>query len=50
VTKGVVTAKAEVVSREGRRLTGKATVYDEEGRAVMEFSSTFKISKDTQIK
>ena len=50
VTKGIVTAKAEVVSREGRRLEGKATLYDEEGRAVMEFCSTFKVSKDTQIK
>jgi uncharacterized protein (TIGR00369 family) len=50
VTKGIVTAKAEVVSREGRRLKGKATLHDEEGRAVMEFFSTFKVSKDTQIK
>ncbi len=49
VTKGDVTAKAEVVSREGRRLKGKATLYDEEGRAVMEFCSTFKVSKDAQI-
>ena len=50
VTKGIVTAKAEVVSRQGRRLKGKATLYDEEGRAVMEFCSTFKVVKDTQIK
>ncbi len=50
VKKGIVTAKAEVVSREGRRLKGKATVYDEEGRPVMEFCSTFKVSKDTKIK
>ena len=50
VTKGIVTAKAEVVSREGRRIKGKATLYDEEGRAVMEFCSTFKVSKDTKIK
>jgi len=50
VTKGIVTAKAEAVSRKKRRLDGKATVYDEEGRAVMEFRSTFKISKDARIK
>jgi len=50
VTKGIVTAKAEVVSREGRRLKGKATLYDEEARAVMEFCSAFKVSKGTQIK
>ncbi|MGA3114042.1 MAG: PaaI family thioesterase [Syntrophobacteraceae bacterium] len=50
VTRGVVTAKAEVVSREGRRLKGSATLYDEEGRVVMEFYSSFKVSKDHQIK
>ncbi len=50
VTKGVVTARAEVVSREQRRLEGKATLYDDDGRAVMEFRSTFKISRDSQIK
>jgi uncharacterized protein (TIGR00369 family) len=49
VTKGIVTAKAEVVSREGKRLKAKATLYDEEGRAVMEFCSTFKVSRNTQI-
>ncbi len=50
VTSGVVTAKAEVVSREGRRLEGNATLYDEEGRAVMEFNSSFKVSRDPQKK
>ena len=49
VTKGIVTAKAEVVSREGRRLKAKATLYDEDGRSVMEFCSTFKVSRNTQI-
>ena len=46
VRKGVVTAKAELISREGRRLKGEASLYDEDGRTVMEFSSTFKISKE----
>ena len=50
VKKGIVTAEAEVVSREGRQLKGKATVYDEDGRAVLEFCSTFKIAKDRQIR
>jgi acyl-CoA thioesterase len=49
VTKGSMTAKAEIVSREGRRLKGKASVYDEDGRTVMEFSSTFKISKNVKL-
>lgn len=50
VKQGAVTAKAEVVSREGRRIKGNATLYDEEGRAVMEFRSTFKVAKDAQIR
>ena len=49
VKQGVVTAKAEVVSREGRLLRGKATVYDDQGRAVVEFTSTFKLARDTRI-
>ena len=50
VKQGVVTAKAKVVERQGRTLKGRATVYDDEERAVMEFSSTFKIARDTTIK
>jgi len=50
VKKGVVTARAEVVSKEGRQLKGRAIVYDEEGRAVLDFWSTFKIARNTQIK
>jgi acyl-CoA thioesterase len=49
VKKGIVTARAKVVDRQGEILKGHATVYDEEGRAVMEFFSTFKIAKDTKI-
>jgi acyl-CoA thioesterase len=49
VKKGVVTAKARVTERNGRILKGRATVYDDEGRAVMEFISTFKIARDTAI-
>jgi uncharacterized protein (TIGR00369 family) len=50
VKKGIVTAKATVTSQEGRILRGQATVYDEAEKAVLEFSSTFKIAKDTRIK
>jgi uncharacterized protein (TIGR00369 family) len=49
VKKGVVTAKAKVHRGEGRLFEGEATVYDEEGRAVMAFHSTFKIARDTKI-
>lgn len=50
VKQGKVTAKAEVVDRDGRILKGRATVYDDQNRAVMEFSSTFKIARDTRIR
>lgn len=50
VKKGTVTAKAEVVSREGVVLQGRATVFDEEERAVMEFASVFRIAKDPAIR
>ena len=47
VRKGTVTAKARVVSREGRTLKGEAIVSDESGKAVMEFLSVFKIARDS---
>jgi acyl-CoA thioesterase len=50
VKKGVVTARAKVIERDGRILKGRAVVYDEEERAVMEFNSTFKIARDAQIR
>ncbi|MCE5335369.1 MAG: PaaI family thioesterase [Desulfobacteraceae bacterium] len=49
VKKGVVTARANVYHREGRILKGKATLYDDENRAVMEFTSIFKLARDTTI-
>jgi uncharacterized protein (TIGR00369 family) len=50
VTQGIVTAEAQVVSQEGRTLQGQATVYDEGQRPVLEFSSTFKVARDSSIK
>jgi len=50
VKKGIVTAKAKVVERQGRTLKGRATLYDDEERTVMQFFSTFKIARDTTIK
>ena len=50
VKKGIVTAKAHVVGRQDRILTGQATVFNEEGRSVMEFQSTFKIARDSEIR
>ena len=50
VSKGIVTAEAEVLKREGRILKGLAVIYDENQRAVMEFASTFKIAADSRIR
>lgn len=49
VKKGIVTARAHVYHREGRILKGKATIFDDENRPVMEFTSTFKLARDTTI-
>ena len=49
VKKGVVTAKAKVLSRVDRVIEGRTTIYDEDDRAIMESASTFKIARDTQI-
>ena len=49
VKKGVVTARAQVVSRVDRTIEGQATLFDDQDRAVMEFSSTFKIARDARI-
>ena len=50
VKQGTVTAEAKVTGREGNILKGQATVYNEDQRAVIEFSSTFKIAKDAVIR
>lgn len=50
VTQGMVTARARIFQHNERTLKGKATLYDDLGRLVMEFVSTFKIAKDAQIK
>jgi acyl-CoA thioesterase len=50
VKKGYVTAKAEVSKRDGRNLQGTAILYDDEGRVVLEFSSTFKVAKESVIR
>jgi len=49
VKKGVLTAKARILSRVDRIIEGTATIYDDQQRAVMEFDSTFKIARDTRI-
>jgi len=42
---GVVTAKAKATCQGGSKWKGEATVYDEVGRVVLEFSSFFRVLK-----
>jgi acyl-CoA thioesterase len=46
VRQGVVTAKAQVTAKSDRVFDGKATIFDDQSRPVLEFSSTFKIARD----
>jgi uncharacterized protein (TIGR00369 family) len=48
VKKGVITARARVVSRDGKRLKGEAILYDQDQREVMRFWSTFKFSREAR--
>ena len=50
VKKGMVTAKAEATFDDEAKIKGKATVFDESEKPVLEFHSTFKIAKHRQIK
>jgi len=50
VRQGTVSARAEIVSRKDRVWQGRAVVYDEEDRPVVEFQSTFKMARDIEIK
>ncbi len=50
VKNGMVTAKAEAEFSDDRTINGVATVFDDSGKSVLEFHSTFKIAKHRQIK
>jgi acyl-coenzyme A thioesterase PaaI-like protein len=50
VKQGIVTARAKVTNQKERILHGRATVYNEEERPVLTFTSTFKMAKDKIIK
>jgi len=45
VTRGVVTAEAEVTHREGRVIEGSAVLRNGDGREVMRFMSEFKVAR-----
>jgi acyl-CoA thioesterase len=50
VTKGVLTAKANIKLLENRMIQGAATVFNEDNIEVMKFSSLFKLAKNVEIK
>ncbi|HOV87528.1 MAG TPA: PaaI family thioesterase [Syntrophobacteraceae bacterium] len=50
VRKGIVTARAKVISRQDREFQGQATLYDEDGSTVLVFSSTFKMAGNAKIR
>jgi uncharacterized protein (TIGR00369 family) len=50
VTRGVVTARAQVSKQDGRTLQGRATVCDQDGNPVLDFTCTFKIAEDRMIR
>ncbi|MCP4575795.1 MAG: PaaI family thioesterase [Deltaproteobacteria bacterium] len=50
VRKGIVTARAQARSLKDRVLEGEATIFDEAQKAVMVFTSIFKVAKDAGIK
>jgi uncharacterized protein (TIGR00369 family) len=50
VKQGLVSARARVTNQKERILQGQATVYNEEERPVLAFTSTFKMAKDKKIK
>jgi acyl-CoA thioesterase len=50
VRKGIVTATARARTLKDRVLEGEATIFDEAQKAVMTFTSVFKVAKDAEIK
>jgi acyl-CoA thioesterase len=49
VTKGILSARAEVTPLENRQVQGQAVVSDEDGRQVMRFSAMFKLGREVKI-
>lgn len=49
VRHGRVSASARLVSRDGRKIFGEASVTDEDGEKVAAFAATFVVPRDTKI-
>lgn len=50
VKQGVVTARARVLGRQDRTLTGEATIFNEQETPVLKFRSVFKIARNSEIR
>ncbi|MGC9194883.1 MAG: PaaI family thioesterase [Syntrophobacteraceae bacterium] len=49
VKKGIVTAEADIVERNGRIFKGLSTIRDDDNKAVMEFASVFKVARSVDL-
>jgi len=50
VKKGIVTARAQVKRHDGRKFTGKVSLFDEDEREVMQATSMFKVAAQAKIR
>lgn len=50
VKQGIITARAEVTGHEDQTIKGRANVYNVEERPVLEFTSIFRVARDTAIR
>jgi uncharacterized protein (TIGR00369 family) len=48
VKQGTVTAKADVIGRDGQLLNGRSTLFNDEQREVMQFNAKFKVIKEAR--
>lgn len=49
VTKGILSARAQVTPLENRQVNGQAEVTDDDGRPVMRFSAMFKLGREVTL-
>jgi uncharacterized protein (TIGR00369 family) len=49
VTKGMLSARAQVTPLENRQVRGQALVTDDDGRPVMRFSAVFKLGREVTL-
>ncbi|MEX2126116.1 MAG: PaaI family thioesterase [Woeseia sp.] len=50
VTQGIVTARAQLTGRKGRKITGETCVFNDSSEPVLAFSGVFVVARDSRIK